>query len=151
LINELVKKKDFYNFLIPFRRGIKKAVNRIPILVKQKTGFADETVDHDYLQLDAEYDATAAANKELIVAFTSSSKAIRIFLHKLQTLSGMSEKGSVVEDLLDKTKALFDSLALPTLAQLQIVYKKVFKRMVKRRHKLFDYDRQRLALSMIKN
>ena len=137
-----------FDFLLPSRRGIKKAFSRLPTAVKQRTGFADETIDHDYLQLDAEYDATTAANKELIAAFTSSSEAVRIFLQKLQTLSGMSEKNGVVVELLDKTKALFDSMALPTLFQLQIVYKKVYNRMVKRRHKLFDYDKRRLALSM---
>src|ERR1044071_5114423 len=125
------------------RRGVKKAVNRLPILVKQKTGFADETLDHEYKQLDAEFDATTAANKELLAAFISSSKSVRVFLHKMESLSGIKEKDAFVGELLDKAKKLFDDLAMPALTHLQAAYKKVYARMVKRRHKLFDYDRQR--------
>lgn len=104
-----------------------------------------ETTDHDYKQLDSEYDATSAANKELVAAFHSTEKSVKLFLAKLQILGECPS--TPVEELLEKSKRLFDDLALPALNDLTSVYKRVYDRMVKRRHKMIDYDKLRLALA----
>ena len=80
-----------------------------------------------------------------MASFHSTEKSVKLFLAKLQVLGECPSQP--VDELMEKSKAVFDDLALPALSDLTAVYKRVYKRMVKRRHKLFDYDKLRLALA----
>lgn len=80
-----------------------------------------------------------------MAAFHSTAKSLSIFLSKMQILTNCPQ--GPAEELLKKSKDFFEDLALPALNELMTIYKKVYARMVKRRHKLFDYDKLRLAIS----
>lgn len=139
-------------------RGLSKALSRLPHIILQKTGKAQETKDPEFLSIIQTFNKSLSTIEKLIADILKYNDSLHNFLkhqrYLIESLTRIAQplegsEGRVIEKkLLDKMISItneidsfLDGRIIRTLEELLSFGKMVSTLSTKRNHKLLDYDR----------
>lgn len=138
---------------------------RLPQMVKQKTGFADETADEEFKELNLTYVRIKQDTNKFLSECVSYKAAMLTLLNFQVSLIEehqwqIDEKGFSFDEYIESLQTLkstvstqleesVDRLLIKPLTEYQLLLIKVESIIKKRNNKLLDYDRNRIAFQKI--
>ena len=144
------------------RKGLTKAVSRLPHLVLQKTGVAEETLDEEFAPLSLQFEKTCTSTVRLADDLKKYGQAVTNMLEHQIAILGVWRKVVGEEthhddlELMDKTlealqknktkildelNATLKGQSVKILDELLSIQKTINSKITKRSHKLLDFDR----------
>ena len=121
----------------------------MPQLVKQKTGLSDTTQDHDFQTMCDQFNAGYKA----VVSLSDDLKKYRAALDEWSMYAGSTDSDYASNEgpsnMVEECKMVIDNELVQVLQEYAAVMKNVEAKIIKRNHKLLDYDRHRATIKSL--